>query len=133
MRRIRFVHHAPHARSHVAAWPQCDQPRSRVVDRAVGAPKSLFPAARAWSMARAGAAQARRPACAWRGILNHPHLAWRYGFVGMAAASRVFASTSAIRCLAAGGTRQWERELLEFCSRRPRAFYGSTAAKARPG
>src|SRR5262249_32420758 len=103
-RRIRFVHHAPHARSHVAAWPQCDQPRSRVVDCAVGAAKSPFAAARAWSMARLRAAQARRAACAWRGILNHRHLAWRHRFVGMAAAC--FASTSAIRCLAAGGNTQ---------------------------
>jgi len=61
MRRIRFVHHAPHARSHVAAWPQCDQPRSRVVDRAVGAAKWLFPAARASFMARLHAAQAAAP------------------------------------------------------------------------
>src|SRR6516164_8287054 len=48
--------------------------------------------ARAWSTARLHAAQARRAACAWRGILNHRHLAWRHRFVGMAAASRVFAS-----------------------------------------
>src|SRR5262249_49531209 len=58
-RRIRFIHHPPHARSHVAAWPQCDQPRSRVIDRAFGAVKWLLADAR---MGRWLGRTRRRPA-----------------------------------------------------------------------
>src|SRR5215470_8749122 len=67
---IRFVHHAPHARSHVAAWPQCDQPRSRVVDRTFCPVKPLRPAARAWWMARLRAAQTAAPLAHREGLLT---------------------------------------------------------------
>src|SRR5262249_9474415 len=89
-RRIRFIHHGPQVHSHVGAWPQRDQARSRVVYRAFPPVKPLRPAVRACSLPVNREAQVRCAAADWRGILNHRHLARSHRFVVTAAAFGCF-------------------------------------------
>src|SRR5262249_6673657 len=68
-RRIRFIHHTPQARSHVAAGPHRDQPRSRIVDRVWPGQTAASGRARV-TAARSRVAQARCTARTGEGFLT---------------------------------------------------------------